>query len=190
MGVFHLSRQQQWRRCKTRTPPFPPPPTLSPGATTPGNPAAWQDSAPHPAVSTINLWTMLCRRAMKTAAAQHSARARRRKSHAAATATTDTGAGAGAAVTRRGWGQGQWSHRVGGALRCRPSTTPSLQCGNSGGGGGVGVSSETTDNKHTTIKTDKGWHLMRGSQCHASTNSPQKTQSANQIGGRGWQDSI
>jgi hypothetical protein len=85
------------------------------------------------------------------------------------------GAGAGMAIA-----QGEGRHRD-----VAPPATPSLQCGNSGGGGGVGVSSEMMDKDQTMHKTDEGWCSTRGSQCCASTTPPKRHNLPLGLGGGG-----
>jgi hypothetical protein len=115
MGVFCLERWR-WRPChKTPALTLAPAPNSAARCHSSGNPTArWaarsrmalasapsdgDDSAPPPAVSIIDLLTMLCRQAMKqTAAAQHdrnSVGGRRRRSHATAAAFAAGGGGGG-----------------------------------------------------------------------------------------------
>ncbi len=64
-----------------------------------------------------------------------------------------TGGGEGGAMPGgRGRLQGWLSRGGGEALRCAPTPASSLRCGDSCGGG-VGVTSETMDDKQTTIKS-------------------------------------
>jgi hypothetical protein len=85
----------------------------------------------------------------------------------------------------RGQGRGRRSHEKKRHRNAAPHPASSLRCGDSPGGG-AGVSLKMTDDKQTANKC----RLTRGFQCHASTNSPQKTQPAVGMGERRWQDSF
>jgi hypothetical protein len=184
------------RARKPVPPPPPPPPTPPPGTTPPATPPRVGPPGPgrrrrvrHRTGTTA---PRIQRRQSSTGRPCRPVRPYSRLPRCSTTGRARGGGGGGAGRRRRcggggarGRGWGRQSRKKGEGLRCCPPPASLSRCGDSLGGG-TGVSSKMTDDKRMANKR----RLTRGFQCHASTNSPQKTQTAIGMGERRWQDSF